>query len=48
MEPEGSSPCSKSLTLDPILSQQNPVRPIGSYLPKVQLNVIVSPTPRSS
>jgi hypothetical protein len=34
--------------LDPILSQLNPVRPIDPYLPKVHLNVIVPPTPRSS
>jgi hypothetical protein len=33
--------------LDPILSQLNPVRPIDSYLPKVHLNVILPPTPRS-
>jgi hypothetical protein len=37
----------KSLPLDPILSQPNPVRHIDSYLPKVQLNVILPPTPRS-
>jgi hypothetical protein len=29
----------KSPPLDPILSQLNPVPPIGHYLPKVQLNV---------
>jgi hypothetical protein len=34
--------------MDPILSQLNPVRPIDPYLPKVQLNVILPPTPRSS
>jgi hypothetical protein len=34
--------------LDPILSQLNPVRPIDPYLPKVHLNVILPPTPRSS
>jgi hypothetical protein len=33
---------------DPTLSQLNPVRPIDSYLPKVHLNVIFLPTPRSS
>jgi hypothetical protein len=33
--------------LDPILNQLNPVRPIDPYLPKVQLNVILPPTPRS-
>jgi hypothetical protein len=38
----------KSPPLDPILSQPNPVRPIDPYLPKVQLNVILPPTPRSS
>jgi hypothetical protein len=42
MEPEGSLPW------DPILSQPNPVRPIDLYLSKVQLNVILPPTPRSS
>jgi hypothetical protein len=34
--------------LDPILSRLNPVRPIDPYLPKVHLNVILLPTPRSS
>jgi hypothetical protein len=38
----------KSPLLDPILSQPNPVRPIDPYLRKVQLNVILPPTPRSS
>jgi hypothetical protein len=31
-----------------ILSQPNPARPIDPYLPKVHLNVIIPPTPRSS
>jgi hypothetical protein len=34
--------------LDPILSQLNPVHPIDPYLPKVQLNVILPPTPREN
>jgi hypothetical protein len=34
--------------LDPILSQPNPIRPIDPYLPKVYLNVILPPMPRSS
>jgi hypothetical protein len=34
--------------LDPILSQLNPVHPIDPCLPKVHLNVILPPTPRSS
>jgi hypothetical protein len=34
--------------LYPILSQPNPVRPIDPCLPKVHLNVILPPTPRSS
>jgi hypothetical protein len=38
----------ESPPLDPILSQLNPVCPIDSYLPKVHLNVILPPTPRSS
>jgi hypothetical protein len=38
----------KSPPLNPILSQPNPVRPIDPYLPKVRLNVILPPTPRSS
>jgi hypothetical protein len=38
----------KRLPLDPILSQRNPVNTIDSYLPKVHLNVIISPTHRSS
>jgi hypothetical protein len=37
----------KSPPLDPTLSQAKPVRPIDPYLPKVHLNVILSPTPRS-
>jgi len=37
----------KSPLLDPILSQPNPLRPIDPYLPKVHLNVILPPTPRS-
>jgi hypothetical protein len=38
----------KSPPLDPILSQPNPVHPIDPYHSKVQLNVILPPTPRSS
>jgi hypothetical protein len=38
----------KSPPLDPISSQLNPVRPIDPCFPKVQLNVILPPTPRSS
>jgi hypothetical protein len=38
----------KSLPLNPILSQLNPVRPIDPYLPKVQINVILPPTRTSS
>jgi hypothetical protein len=38
----------KSPPLDSILSQPNPIRPIDPYLPKVHLNVILPPTPRSS
>jgi hypothetical protein len=34
--------------LNPILSQLNPVRSIDLYLPKVHLNVILPPAPRSS
>jgi hypothetical protein len=34
--------------LDPILSQLNPVHPIDPHLPKVHLNIILPPTPRSS
>jgi hypothetical protein len=37
-----------SSPMDPILSQLNPVRPIDPYLAKVRLNVILTPTPRSS
>jgi hypothetical protein len=37
----------KSPPLDPILSQLNPVGPTDPFLPKVQLNVILPPTPRS-
>jgi hypothetical protein len=36
------------LPLDPILSQLNPVHPIDPYLPKVHVNVILPPMPRSS
>jgi hypothetical protein len=38
----------KSPPLDPILRQLNPVCPSDPYLPKVHLNVILPPTPRSS
>jgi hypothetical protein len=38
----------KSPPLVPILSQLNPVRPIDPYRPKVHLNFILPPTPRSS
>jgi hypothetical protein len=38
----------KSPPLDPNLSQLNPGRPIDSHLPKVHLNVILPPMPRSS
>jgi hypothetical protein len=31
--------------MDPILSQLNPVRPIDPYFLKVNLNVILPPTP---
>jgi hypothetical protein len=34
--------------LDPIMRQLNPVRATDPYLPKVHLNVILPPTPRSS
>jgi hypothetical protein len=37
----------KSPPLEPIPSQLNPVGPIYPYLPKVQPNVILPPTPRS-
>jgi hypothetical protein len=37
----------ESPLLDPILSRLNPVRPIDLCLPKVHLNVIPPPTPRS-
>jgi hypothetical protein len=37
-----------SQSLDPSLSQLNPVRPIDPYLPKIHFNVILPPTPRSS
>jgi hypothetical protein len=36
----------KSSPLDPILRQPNPVRPIDTYLRKVNLNVILPPTLR--
>jgi hypothetical protein len=48
MEPDGPLPVHKSLPLDPILSQTNPVRPINPYIPKVNLNVILPPTPTCS
>jgi hypothetical protein len=38
----------KSPPLEPILCQPNPVRPIEPNPPKVQFNVILPPTPRSS
>jgi hypothetical protein len=44
MEPEGSLPCSHKPATGP---QLNPVRPTDPYFPKVHLNVILPPTPRS-
>jgi hypothetical protein len=38
----------ESSPMDPMLSQLNPRRPIDLYLFKVQLNLILPPTPRSS
>jgi len=37
-----------SLPMDPILSQQNQIRPVDTSLPQFHLNVILPPTPRSS
>jgi hypothetical protein len=48
MEPKDSLPCSKNPPPDPILNQPKPVRPTETYLPKVHLNVILSPAPRFS
>jgi hypothetical protein len=48
MEPEGSLPCSQKPATGPYLSQPFPFRPIDPCLPKVHLNVILPPTPRSS
>jgi hypothetical protein len=47
-KPEVHHRVHKSPPMDPILSQLNSVRPIDPYLPKVHLNVILSPTARSS
>jgi hypothetical protein len=48
MEPEGLSPCSQKPATGPYPESVDPVRPIDPYIPKVQLNVILPPTPRSS
>jgi hypothetical protein len=48
MEPEGSLPRSQKPATGPYPIQPNPVLPIGSYLPKVHLNVIFPPMPSSS
>jgi len=48
MEPEDLYHAHKSPPPDPILSQSNPVHPIDPYFPKVHLNVILLPMPRSS
>jgi len=37
-----------NLPLDPVLSQVNPIHLIDPYLPKVHLNVILTPICRSS
>jgi hypothetical protein len=47
-KPKGQYRIHKIAPLDPILSQPKPVHPIDPYLPKVNLNVILPPTPRTS
>jgi hypothetical protein len=48
MEPKVHYRVHEGPSLDPILSQPNPVRPIDPNLPKVHLNNILPSTPRSS
>jgi hypothetical protein len=47
-EPEGSSPCSQNHATGPYPEPAKSSSPINPYLPKVHLNVILPPTPRSS
>jgi hypothetical protein len=44
MEPEGSLPCSQKPSTVPTLSQINLVHTTPSYLSKIHLNIIHSPT----
>jgi hypothetical protein len=48
MEPEGSSPCSQKFAIGPYPEPAKSNLSIDPYLPKVHLNVILPPTPRSS
>jgi hypothetical protein len=48
VEPEGSLPCSQKSATGPYPEPGESCSPINPNLPKVQLNVIVLPTPRSS
>jgi hypothetical protein len=48
MEPEGSSPCSQKPATRPYPEPAESSLPIDPYLPKVHLNVILPPMPRSS
>jgi hypothetical protein len=47
MEPEDSLPCTQQPTTGPYPESAEPSSPHRSLLPKVHLNVILLPTPRS-
>jgi hypothetical protein len=48
MELEGSLQCSQNPPVVPVQSQMNSVRNTQSYLSEIHLNIILSPTSRSS